>query len=55
MYLVTNRSELKAAVASLTGNPLRIIIVAGTIYASVNDGNQPLACSDYAAGDRVHP
>jgi len=55
VYLVTNRSELKAAVASLTGNPLRIIIVAGTIYASVNDGNQPLACSDYAAGDRVHP
>jgi len=50
VYLVTNRSELKAAIASLTGNPPRIIIVAGTIYASVNDSNQPLACTDYAAG-----
>jgi pectate lyase len=50
VYVVTNRSELKAAIAPLTGNPPRIILVAGTIYANVNDSNQPLACSDYAAG-----
>lgn len=50
VYFVTNRWDLKAALAPLAGNPPRIIIVAGTIDANVNDNNEPLTCGDYAVG-----
>jgi pectate lyase len=48
VFVVTNRAELIAALGS--GSAPRIIFVKGTIDANVDEANQPLACSDYAAG-----
>ena len=47
VYVVQNRSQLVAALAPIAGGPPRIIIVAGTIDANVDDNNQPLTCADY--------
>jgi pectate lyase len=47
VYIVQNRSQLVTALAPIAGNPPRIIIVAGTIHANVDDNNQPLTCADY--------
>ncbi|RPI30973.1 MAG: pectate lyase [Chloroflexota bacterium] len=58
VYTVTNRQELVAAlnngvyppVSSTPSNLPKIIYVAGTIDANVDDNNQPLTCEDYAQG-----
>jgi pectate lyase len=49
VFVVTNRTELVAALNGSDATP-KIIFVKGTINASVDDNNQPLACADYAAG-----
>jgi len=47
VFTVTNRAQLVAALANITGSPPRIIHVQGTIDGNVDDANQPLACPDY--------
>ncbi len=55
IYKVTNRKELVAALndgvypppSSTPSSAPKIIYVAGTIDANVDDNNQPLACQDY--------
>ena len=46
VFTVTNRQELVAALSSLDATP-KIIYVSGTIDANVDDGGQPLTCTDY--------
>jgi len=46
VYIVTNRSELVAALDSQSADP-KIIYVSGTIDANVDDNNVPLTCEDY--------
>ena len=50
VFTVTNRAQLVAALANITGNPPRIIYVQGTIDGNVDAANNPLTCLDYAAG-----
>lgn len=46
VYTVTNRQELVAALDNASATP-KIIYVAGTIDANVDDNNDPLTCQDY--------
>lgn len=46
VYIVTNRSELVAALDNASTEP-KIIYVSGTIDANVDDNNVPLNCQDY--------
>jgi pectate lyase len=46
VYTVTNRQELVAALDNASDTP-KIIYVAGTIDANVDDNNVPLTCQDY--------
>lgn len=48
VFVVRNRAELAAALAGGTDPTPRIVLVAGTIRANVDDANQPLTCADYA-------
>ena len=47
---VRNRKELVAALAYPDATP-KLIYVAGTIDANVDDANRPLACADYVRAD----
>jgi pectate lyase len=46
-FHASNRQQLVAALANITGNPPRIIYVHGTIDGNVDDANNSLACTDY--------
>jgi pectate lyase len=54
VFTVTNRQELVAALAFPDATP-RIVYVAGTIDANVDDANNPLTCADYARNGYTLP
>jgi len=54
VFTVTNRNELVAALTASSNAP-RIIQIAGTIDANVDDNGTPLRCEDYYRADPVPP
>jgi pectate lyase len=51
VFTVTNRNELAAALASSLGTAPRIIQIAGTIDANVDNDGDALSCEDYYRPD----
>ena len=53
VFTVTNRNELAAALLASLGTTPRIIQIAGTIDANVDNDGNPLSCEDYYRPDPV--